>query len=70
MITVRDNGMGMEQEKAETLVAYQAKGMGLRMSMTVSDCSTGRDTIRIFSAPGEGTNVVMRFPKEGKKHED
>lgn len=25
VITVRDNGMGMPQEKAETLVTYQAK---------------------------------------------
>ena len=29
-ITVRDNGLGMEQEKAETLVTYQAKGYGLK----------------------------------------
>ena len=29
-ITVRDNGMGMPQEKAETLVTYQAKGYGLK----------------------------------------
>ena len=28
VITVRDNGMGMPQEKAETLVTYQAKGYG------------------------------------------
>ena len=29
-ITVRDNGKGMEQEKAEKLVTYQAKGYGLK----------------------------------------
>ena len=71
VITVRDNGMGMEQEKAETLVAYQAKGYGLKNVNDRIRLLYGEEYgIRIFSAPGEGTNVVMRFPKEGKKHED
>jgi len=71
VITVRDNGMGMEQEKAETLVAYQAKGYGLKNVNDRIRLLYGEGYgIRIFSAPGEGTNVVMRFPKEGKKHED
>ena len=70
VITVRDNGMGMPQEKAETLVTYQAKGYGLK---NVNDCIRilyGENYgIRIFSAPDEGTTVVMRFPKEGRKDE-
>ena len=71
VITVRDNGMGMEQEKAETLVTYQAKGYGLKNVNDRIRLLYGEGYgIRIFSAPGEGTNVVMRFPKEGKKHED
>lgn len=71
VITVRDNGMGMEQEKAETLVTYQAKGYGLKNVNDRIRLLYGEEYgIRIFSAPGEGTNVVMRFPKEGKKHED
>ena len=71
VITVRDNGTGMPQEKAETLVTYQAKGYGLK---------NVNDRIRIliwrklwntgfYSAPDEGTTVVMRFPKEGRKDE-
>ena len=35
MIRVEDNGIGMEQEQAEKLLTYQAKGYGLKMSMTV-----------------------------------
>ena len=71
VITVRDNGMGMEQEKAETLVTYQAKGYGLKNVNDRIRLLYGEEYgIQIFSAPGDGTNVVMRFPKEGKKHED
>ena len=71
VITVRDNGMGMEQEKAETLVTYQAKGYGLKNVNDRIQLLYGEEYgIQIFSAPGDGTNVVMRFPKEGRKHED
>lgn len=69
-ITVRDNGMGMPQEKAETLVTYQAKGYGLKNVNDRIRILYGENYgIRIFSAPDEGTTVVMRFPKEGRKDE-
>lgn len=71
VITVRDNGMGMEQEKAETLVAYQAKGYGLKNVNDRIRLLYGEAYgIRIFSEPGEGTNVIMRFPKEIRNYED
>ena len=71
VITVRDNGMGMEQEKAETLVTYQAKGYGLKNVNDRIRLLYGEEYgIQIFSTPGDGTNVVMRFPKEGRKHEN
>ena len=70
VITVRDNGMGMPQEKAETLVTYQAKGYGLKNVNDRIRILYGENYgIRIFSAPDEGTTVVMRFPKEGRKDE-
>ena len=70
VITVRDNGMGMPQEKAETLVTYQAKGYGLKNVNDRIRLLYGENYgIRIFSAPDEGTTVVMRFPKEGRKDE-
>ena len=69
-ITVRDNGMGMPQEKAETLVTYQAKGYGLKnVNDRIRILYGEKYGIQIFSAPDEGTTVVMRFPKEGRKNE-
>ena len=69
-ITVRDNGMGMPQEKAETLVTYQAKGYGLKNVNDRIRILYGENYgIRILSAPDEGTTVMMRFPKEGRKDE-
>ena len=69
-ITVRDNGMGMPQEKAETLVTYQAKGYGLKnVNDRIRLLYGEKYGIQIFSAPEEGTTVVMRFPKEGRKNE-
>ena len=69
-ITVRDNGMGMEQEKAETLVTYQAKGYGLKnVNDRIRLLYGEKYGIQIFSAPNEGTTVIMRFPKEGRKNE-
>lgn len=66
-IIVRDNGTGMEQEKAETLVTYQAKGYRLKNVNDRIRLLYGEAYgIRIFSEPGEGTNVIMRFPKEIK----
>ena len=69
-IIVKDNGLGMEQEKAETLVTYQAKGYGLKnVNDRICLLYGEKYAIRIFSAPEKGTTVIMRFPKEGKKHE-
>lgn len=66
LIAVEDNGEGMEQEKAESLVTYQAKGYGLK---NVNDriCLLYGDeyAIRIFSEVGKGTRVEIRTPKGG-----
>ena len=70
-IIVRDNGTGMEQEKAETLVTYQAKGYGLKNVNDRIRLLYGESYgIQIYSAPGEGTTVIMRFPKEIKNYEE
>lgn len=67
MIVVQDNGLGMEQKKAETLVTYQAEGYGLKNVNDRICLLYGEEYgIRIFSNPGEGTKVEMRFPKEGQ----
>lgn len=66
LIIVEDNGLGMEQEKAESLVTYQTKGYGLK---NVNDriCFLYGDAyaIQIFSSVGKGTRVEIRTPKEG-----
>lgn len=68
LIMVQDNGPGMEQEKADTLVTYQAQGYGLKNVNDRIRLLYGEDyAVRIFSRPGEGTKVEMRFPKERKK---
>ena len=70
-ITVRDNGKGMEQEKAEKLVTYQAKGYGLKNVNDRIHLLYGNEYgIQLFSELGIGTTVVMRFPKEGRTHEE
>lgn len=70
-IIVRDNGTGMEQEKAETLVTYQAKGYGLKNVNDRIRLLYGESYgIQIYSTPGEGTTVIMRFPKEIKNYEE
>lgn len=70
LIVVEDNGEGMEQEKAESLVTYQAKGYGLK---NVNDriCLLYGDSyaIRIFSGVGEGTRVEIRTPKGGPNYD-
>ena len=64
LLAVEDNGLGMEQKEAETLVTYQAEGYGLK---NVNDriCLLYGEAyaIRIFSRVGEGTRVEMRIPK-------
>lgn len=70
VIIVRDNGNGMEQKVAETLVTYRAKGYGLKNVNDRIRLLYGENYgIQIFSKPGEGTNVIMRFPKDGRKDE-
>lgn len=67
LIVVEDNGLGMEQEKAESLVTYQAKGYGLK---NVNDrvCLLYGEAyaIKIFSRIGKGTRVEIRTPRREK----
>ena len=70
VIRVEDNGIGMEQEQAEKLLTYQAKGYGLKNVNDRMCILYGEDyAIRILSKVGQGTRVDMRIPKEVKKDE-
>lgn len=71
LLAVEDNGMGMEQEKAETLVTYQAEGYGLKNVNDRVCLLYGEEyAIRIFSRTGKGTRVEMRFPKEDVRNDN
>lgn len=64
LLRVEDNGMGMEQSVAESLVTYQAEGYGLKNVNDRICLLYGEEyKIRITSSVGEGTVVEMRIPK-------
>lgn len=64
LIVVEDNGLGMEQEKAESLVTYQAKGYGLKNVNDRVCLLYGEEyAIKIFSSIGKGTRVEIRTPR-------
>ena len=63
-IIIEDNGMGMEQSVAESLVTYQAEGYGLKNVNDRIWLLYGEEyKIRITSSVGKGTVVEMRIPK-------
>ena len=64
ILRVEDNGLGMEQEVAQSLVTYQAEGYGLKNVNDRICLLYGEEyMIRILSKVGEGTRVEMRIPK-------
>lgn len=64
LLRVEDNGMGMEQSVAESLVTYQAEGYGLKNVNDRICLLYGEEyKIRIISSVGKGTVVEMRIPK-------
>lgn len=64
VIVIEDNGPGMTQEKAESLVTYQAEGYGLKNVNDRICLLYGEEyKIRILSRQKEGTRVEIRIPK-------
>ena len=64
LLRIEDNGMGMEQSVAESLVTYQAEGYGLKNVNDRICLLYGEEyKIRISSSVGKGTVVEMRIPK-------
>ena len=71
LLSVTDNGPGMEPEKAKTLVTYQAKGYGLKnVHDRLKRLYGEKSSIGIFSQPGMGTTVEIRVPKEEYRDEN
>ncbi len=70
LFVVEDNGLGMEQGQADSLIMYQTSGYGLK---NVNDriCLLYGETyrIKIYSEIGKGTRVEMRIPRGGAECE-
>ena len=65
---IRDNGAGMEKEKAEEITSYHSKGYGVRNVCERIRVLYGTEGIvRVESSPGEGTTVTIRIPKKPEK---
>nr|WP_290665667.1 HAMP domain-containing sensor histidine kinase [Ardenticatena sp.] len=70
-ITVRDTGMGMSEEDLRLLfvpftranVARETRGTGLGMPLTQRLVQLLGGSIRVQSAPGQGTTFVVRLPR-------
>lgn len=70
LMAVEDNGSGMEQEEAESLVSYQTSGYGLKNVNDRICLLYGEEyKIRIYSKTGQGTRVEIRIPKGGAVYE-
>ena len=64
---VRDNGVGMEQEKAEQILTYKSSGYGVRNVYERIHVLYGeKGEMKAESVPGEGTRVYIRIPKKAE----
>lgn len=62
---VRDNGIGMDEEKVESLLTYSSNGYGLRnVYERIKVLYGDRGDAKISSEPGSGTTVRIIIPKE------
>ena len=63
VLTVKDNGVGMEQEKAQTILTEHSKGYGVRNVNERLRLYYGVDGImKVNSTVGEGTEIVITLP--------
>lgn len=73
-LSVVDNGVGMSQEVKEKIfdpffTTKGAKGVGLGMSVVYGILKSHRAQIDVNSAPGEGTEFIIKFPLQEKIEE-
>ena len=69
VFTVRDNGIGMEQQKADEILTYQSSGYGVRnVCVRIQVLYGEAGSMKVTSGPGKGTEVKIKIPKKaGKK---
>jgi signal transduction histidine kinase/sugar lactone lactonase YvrE len=75
IITIQDNGLGIAKDKLDTLMMpftratdvmkydYEGIGLGLYMDRIILEQIDG--SIKLASAPGNGTTVRMKIPNKG-----
>lgn len=65
VLIVRDNGVGMSQEKVDSLIHYDSKGYGVKnVNERISLLYEKEHVFRIVSSLGEGTEIYIRIPGE------
>ena len=66
-VSIRDNGVGMDADTLAHVLEYHAVGYGVKNVNDRMKLSFGEAyTIQINSKPGEGTEVLLHFPKVQK----
>ena len=67
-LSVSDNGVGMEQKKAEQILTYQSSGYGVRnVSERIQVLYGEEGAIYVESGLGKGTKVTIKIPKKAGK---
>lgn len=79
IFSIYDHGLGIEEEKqyrlfrrfgrANTLTAPDVEGTGLGLYLVQKIVELHGGEVRLSSAPGQGTLVIARFPKQGAPNE-
>ena len=68
LLSVSDNGVGMEQEKADQIITYQSSGYGVRnVSERIQVLYGEEGGVSVESAPDRGTTVTIKIPKKAGK---
>lgn len=64
VLIVRDNGVGMPQEKADALAQYNSKGYGIKNVVERIALLYGSHYVfRVTSREGEGTEIYIKIPE-------
>lgn len=70
VLKVRDNGVGMEQDRASQIITYKSKGYGVRNVNDRIVLLYGEEyRLKVESSLGEGTCVEIRIPKKSAELE-
>ena len=63
-LVVEDNGIGMDQNKADAIITHHSKGYGVRNVNERIELLFGKEYgLQVNSKPGEGTRIIIHMPK-------